>query len=272
MKNGSLKRIGLASALVFALASRAPSLDFKFYSGISMGYQINPSSASLPESARLVPIHPSDTYARESNNGPIENILKGISVGGAQARFGLEARHGPFGAQAGIGGGVGFYTFSKDGFDFAERNYTNHPGTSQRGYGAALTYYTMDKDTAIGFFASPFINLSYHLPKNKEGGSTHLFLEYAPEFHSFDTSITTGYDRWNTFTDIGEVNIPTKFTNNTFKFGAGFEWNYPLGMVPEVYLALSVPKTTESNGIDIKGLGLGVGFRTKIDLEKFSKK
>jgi hypothetical protein len=72
------------------------------------------------------------------------------------------------------------------------RNYTNHPGTNTRGYGAALTY--IRAQTAFG----PGLN-SFIFP--------HLFLELSKK-NAFsigariweeDLVIETGWDRYNRF-------------------------------------------------------------------------
>jgi hypothetical protein len=272
MNKGLLKRIGVASALGLALASRAPSLDVKFYSGVELNFQAG-NNASLPESARLVPIHPDDTYANEKNNGPIKNVLTGITMEGVRAKFGVEARENQFGAKAGVGFGFDSYSFSKENsWGFAERNYTNHPGTSERGYGAALTYYDFSESGSIGVFVSPFLNLSYHFPSGKEGNKVYAFVEYAPEFHSFSTSIETGYDRWNKLEKLDDVRVSADFMTNLIKVGAGFDWDYDLGMMPELYLGFSTAKTSDKDKINVSGKNFCIGVGTKIDLDKLVKK
>ncbi|MCD4762371.1 hypothetical protein K8R32_05460, partial [bacterium] len=98
----------------------------------SLDYQIN----NLPEDFRFVPIHPDDDYASPSDNGIINqkefNRDHWVSL-----EYGYAWEKGRWDL------GIGFsWIYSVIGkFDDVEvRNYTNHPGTSTRGYGAALTF------------------------------------------------------------------------------------------------------------------------------------
>ncbi|MBU2544911.1 hypothetical protein KKC65_00435 [Patescibacteria group bacterium] len=82
------------------------------------------------------------------------------------------------------------------GSDAQERNYTNAPGTEQRGYGAALTFWTPGYSRIIPGFRTEF-----HFENNWFVGAG---------FRKYDLEIITGYDRYDklkhrSHTDIGEI-------------------------------------------------------------------
>jgi hypothetical protein len=241
MKTGLLKRIGIASALGLALVTRAPSLDFKCTGDLSWDF-FGANDASLSESARLVPIHPSDTYALEKNNGPVKDVLNSITAQNIKLRFGVEAQHKQFQADAGLGFGVSFISYNKEGLGLAERNYTNAPGTSQRGYGAALTYIDLEENGTSGMVINPFFRLGYQI-KGKEW-DYNLFGEYSPEIMSFSTELNVGYDRWNKLELLETRKLKTSLTNHFFKFGVGFnpkDKDSGSLLTPEVYVGISNP-------------------------------
>jgi hypothetical protein len=275
MKNGLLKRLGLASALTLALTMPSKALDVKCTGDFSWDF-LNSGSACLSESARTVPIHPADTYANPKNNGPIKNILNSVEIQNLQLRFGLELQYKQFLADFGVGAGVCMVNYGKEDFGFAERNYTNAPGTDERGYGAALTYYDLNEDNSIGSVISPFIRLAYKIKSESKGYTDmNIFAEYSPQLIDFDTKLETGYDRWNRFQSLGEKNLKTSLTNHLIKLGVSFSPqssdDYPLGLTPEIYLGMGFPKFTgeEEPGIKFSNTYC-FGCTLRIDMSKLA--
>jgi hypothetical protein len=271
MKTGLLKRIGIASALGLALASRAPSLDFKCTGDLSWDF-FGASDASLSESARLVPIHPSDTYALAKNNGPVKDVLNSITSQTIKLRVGVEAEHKQLQAGLGLGFGFSVYNYAKEGSGFAERNYTNAPGTSQRGYGAALTYISLNENGTSGFVVNPFFRLGYQI-KGKDS-DYNLFAEYSPEITSFSTDLNVGYDRWNKHELLETRKLKTNFINHFLKFGIGFrlkETDPNFGLTPEIYVGISNPQFGDKEqGIKF-GRGYTLGVTVRVDAAKLLK-
>jgi hypothetical protein len=271
MKNGLLKRIGIASALGLAMASRAPSLDFKCTGDFSWDF-VDANDASLSDSARLVPIHPSDTYALEKNNGPVKDVLNSITSQNIKLRIGVEAQHKQFQVGAGLGFGISFIGYNKEGLGFAERNYTNAPGTSQRGYGAALTYIDLEENGTTGMVVNPFFRLGYQI-KGKDW-DYNIFGEYSPEVMSFSTELNVGYDRWNKDELLETRKLKTNLTNHSFKFGIGFnpkDKDSGSLLTPEIYVGISNPVFGDKE----QGMKFGreylLGVTLRVDAAKLLK-
>jgi hypothetical protein len=271
MNTGLLKRIGIASALGLALTSRAPSLDFKCTGDISWDF-FGTNDASLSEPARTVPIHPDDTYASASKNGPVKDVLNSISFQNIKLRFGVEAEQNNFQVGAGLGFGVSFVSYNKEGFGFAERNYTNAPGTDERGYGAALTYIDLEENGTSGVVLNPFFRLGYQI-KGKDW-NYNIFGEYSPEITSFSTDLKVGYDRWNSLELLETRKLKTNLTNQVLKFGVGFnpkENDTSSGLIPEIYFGISNPTySNKEQGMKI-GKEYVLGITLRVDADKLLK-
>jgi hypothetical protein len=125
----------------------------------SLAFESNKFNVSnMPESIRNVPIHNDDRNIPTSD-GPINDALihgnawKLLMLGfSTQVRF----KAGDFKAE--IGGKVSYNYNLAFTDEIAERNYTNAPGTPERGEGAALTYYTV---YAGGFEYGPYAKISF---------------------------------------------------------------------------------------------------------------
>lgn len=188
---------------------------------------------NVPEELRYVPIHPSDGYAKEEDNGPIQKDSiklrdRLIEIGFLKA--GIEAKIGENRLDIYWNGSYRIKGEDLDIDDINERNYTNAPGTEMRGYGAALTYWTAD-------YSDNFI----------QGINADLSLRILDEwnlilgggYREYGIEIQRGWDRydhlqkWKT-DDIGDIEetsvyiglgIPAYEHNRIFgqiKFGVNF--------------------------------------------------
>ena len=272
MNSGLMKKIGMPLLLALTLAPKVHSLDIKCKGDLAVDFFHTTGDVSLSESARTVPIHPDDTYANPKNNGPIEDVLTGLSFQNVKLRIGAEATHNNFIANFGLGAGIAFVTYNTE-YDFAERNYTNNPGTDQRGYGAALTNYFLQGDGTAGLLFNPFIRLGYKI-KTKPASYTdiNLFTEYSPEFISFNTDLKTGWDRYDRFEEFEKRTVKTSFTNHFIKVGIGMPSKTPketpLGLTPEIYVGLGIPQfTKEEQGITFSN-SLCFGVTLKVDMNR----
>jgi len=151
--------------------------------------------SNVPKSIRHVPIHKRDGYASRSNNGPIKDssaklpILMelGLLKAGVKKNLSEDVR---LNAYADLS--LNFNTILKMGFggEINRRNYTNHPGTSQRGYGAALTYWTADYRPLFipGFKADVEFSVD---------DSTNMIIGCG--YRIYDIVVQTGWDRYDKF-------------------------------------------------------------------------
>jgi len=254
------------------MAPKVHSLDIKCKGDLAADFFHTTGDAALSESVRTVPIHPDDAYANPKNNGPIEDVLTGLSFQNVKLRVGAEATHNNFKANFGLGAGIAFVTYNSE-YGFAERNYTNHPGTDERGYGAALTRYSLQGDGTAGMLLNPFIRLGYQI-KTKPSNyvDVNLFAEYSPEFISFNTAVKTGWDRYDKFEEFETRTVNTSFTNHFIKVGVGLPSKTPketpLGLIPEIYAGIGIPQfSKEEQGINFSN-SLCFGVTLKVDMDR----
>lgn len=130
---------------------------------------LGPGVKNVSEEIRNVPIHPDDIksgywssagpVARTSYNNPFM-----VSIGHTLYR----THRGNRGVSARVRWII--YPFANQ-INIAERNYTNAPGTGQRGYGAALTYVGMEARGVI-----PAISRL-----NGDLGFLNIFTNFTPE-------------------------------------------------------------------------------------------
>lgn len=155
--------------------------------------------SNVPLEIRNVPIHPSDPWGRP---GPIEDDE--VKVG---ARSGMFLRYGP---KLNL---IGEHLSLKMGLELEisglfvedpERNYTNAVGTEQRGYGAALTYYSVHTK------AGPDWN-SVFIPKIFAGVETKLSDSFSIgagySIWREDLVAETGYDRYDKYDRLAGFNL-----------------------------------------------------------------
>lgn len=187
--------IGLAVFTLVLLISTSAQAEHWF--GINyktLEYRVN----NMPEDFRFVPIHKDDWYARPSNNGPIEQT-KYRRDHWVSLEYGYSWEKGKWDL------GIGFlWIFSNIGdFDDVElRNYTNHPGTSTRGYGAALTFVSTEIRGLVPKTDEDFIDFIFNF-------SPKIFAEYSLDkegqfrlganlsYHQYNA--LNGYDRYDDY-------------------------------------------------------------------------
>lgn len=151
---------------------------------------------NVPEKMRYVPIHHDDDWVPESDNGVIaDDSTKLLPLFTLDfLKLGLESKindsidvdvYGDLGLNVSY-----FMPFSHD-FAFGtinERNYMGAPGTDERGYGTALTYWTAN----YGPVLIPGINVDLSFPVREN----YNFL-IGGGFRSYDLKVETGWDRYN---------------------------------------------------------------------------
>ena len=174
---------------------------------------VSPEFSKIPDIMKAVPKHPDDVNIPASNVAPIEvstltdahlwwtPMYMNINVGIGTERLTVEG--GPFG-QLNVGSQ-----------ETTERNYTNAVGSSQKGYGAALTYIKLNSTRWI----YGFTGMLRYKPNPKDG--LYLTLNYSQYWQNM--SIRTGWDRNDKYTEY------TKYPIGTFLFqevSLGIEMNF----------------------------------------------
>lgn len=171
----------------------------KFYlfigGGVNWTWDANICKISnIPERVRDVPVYPDDeniyTDIAPINNSQLSYSPSSVALNGvigAGCKFGLYS--------IALGGSIDYYLAANDKTTIKRRNYTNAPGTEQKGEGAALTYYKLDKDWNHGLNAlAPglFVKLSKQF---SEKSICCLFVEYNISFYGLH--LENGWDRYN---------------------------------------------------------------------------
>ncbi|MCX6795177.1 MAG: hypothetical protein NT165_00345 [Candidatus Falkowbacteria bacterium] len=233
-------------ALLISLTLKAQKADlFDFKIGFSTN-QMNASHVS--EDFRNVPIHPDD------GSGPSGVIAKADYSVPFFLSLDFLYKH-KFEGGIIFGGGL---TLGCHFADLEERNYTNAPGTSQRGYGAALTYCGVIVEGPLGAAGvHPLINgmsvlpkLIFEVPIKKS-----LSFSLAASYQAF--SAINGWDRF----DDKECN-ETKVLAHLFPLDASLRFNFS-GWGLELgsrYLITSLTGTGKDFGTKISPFGVYVGF------------
>ena len=203
----------LIGAALLGAPKKANSLETYFDTGISFGFTYNHKDALLQDISqdiRAVPKHADDTYVI-GDIAPIRNASISVPV------FDLWIKE-----KLGFGLRQNLPTTFPTGFDFKagisgeenialpyksiESNYTNAPGTEQRGEGAALTYFTTFQYPTTGMY----LRGSYFV------SGFNIFMEYAPEFNFI--GLQNGWDRYNHY-QVKDSWFYSSTLDHTFKFG-----------------------------------------------------
>lgn len=151
--------------------------------------------SDVPIEIRNVPAHPDDSQV---SIGPIADDEVYV-----RDRFGGFFRIGP---KLNLGGiyikpGIELEISGSQNPETPERNYTNYPGTNQRGYGAALTYYNIHTqcgdESNTFFFPKLFLGLEAKI-------SDSISLGLASNVWREDLVAETGYDRYDSL-EMNEV-------------------------------------------------------------------
>lgn len=155
---------------------------------------------NISEEMRTTPIHKDDGYARPENNGPTKEDSARLPalVELKLLKAGLETK---------INKNVyldiyGDLSLNISNFILVgkkhKRNYTNAPGTDKRGYGAALTYWSVKP----GPLFIPGIKADLHISTNKDwdfiiGGG----------YRRYDLEIERGWDRYDSLEKYRDTSI-----------------------------------------------------------------
>jgi hypothetical protein len=216
----SLAKIVALTSIATTLALGVPKAESAeirnpyFYGNVTSDFFAGTELANLitiPEYIRDVPIHPDDTYANPKNNAPIKNGKLTWNANGADVngKIGIGFKEGKFDFRGGLNGGISGILISG-----RERNYTNFPGTSKKGVGAALTYYGIGMGLySLGLNAEVLLNLNDNFD---------LFLEYFDNFIPTSLSLTDGWDRNSTIQIYKKYLLADVSFCNTFKVGGKF--------------------------------------------------
>jgi hypothetical protein len=243
----------LGGALLFNPVSPAQKADadpipyFNLSNTWAIGYGTPFMNISgIPEYMRTVPIHPDDGTGNtiiKDNPGSAPPLFIGTDLrigGGVKDKWNVIPYDFSFGFKFGI---------DFTGFGQRECNYTNHPGTEERGYGAALTEYMIYLgDVNYGLFAKA---------KLFDVG----FVEYDIELPIFQgVLLRNGWDRYDRFQDNQgySSNVPT--LNHTIKGGVEFSFpteSYEYGLNKKklsIFAGVKIPQNvfaTSSNEFGI---------------------
>jgi hypothetical protein len=220
--NNTIKKTGLLAAGLFALTLNTAAQDDAHRSPLYIGndnFGIKPvfqataganisrpfkEIRGIPEEYRLVPIHPEDTYASEYDNGPIHDTIKGpYAFDVAGVKTGVAIKLGKLEIEADISTNFSV-PFNYEYLN--ERNYTNDPGTSTKGYGAALTYYII-KYSLLNFGTD--LELSYPLNFRDDDAfmSNRRRIIVGVNQKKFNMNLEDGWDRWNALERNGKVTL-----------------------------------------------------------------
>lgn len=240
-----VKTLALGGALLTAPLQRAVAdayagIDFSGKFNMVNSSQLIPSDLShtlhtpqlgafsgIPEYIRDVPAHPDDDFAKEENVAPIKDDTFPIYLFDIS---GLKVR-----PKAGLNGkvldlciGAEFEVMPPESTSakIVERNYTNHPGTDERGYGAALTYYSI-KQNLSSFSLGLFSRLSckiFEVPKDSEfmPGTLNLFADYSVSAFRETFDVENGWDRYDSFEVNEEYKLIEYFLEHNIKAGINF--------------------------------------------------
>jgi len=206
-------------------------------------YEEKTKIENTPLEIRDVPKHPDDNYAYNKNVAPIDNakIKMGTGLEFFSLKFGGKLSLFNKNVQIKTGAGIGIELNLKQ--MIAERNYTNYPGTSQRGVGAALTFYGVGKRYVVekNGFMRPFLFSELNMkiiPLNKEnkyinkmglGAGYEIFIEKVVMINGWDRyNLLETWKRYN-LCDlvIGRPYISINLFNGedvNFKLTGGFDY------------------------------------------------
>jgi hypothetical protein len=192
----------------------------------SNGYRPITKVSNLPDEVRFVPIHVDDTYASENDNGPIPDallkidgqyIIPFVSAGLGVNLHGIEIEAG---IKPKFLSSPNHIASKEDKGYVSRRNYTNDPGNPTRGYGAALTYYSLNLKRGCW---ENFVEGSIPLFKPKsEDSYFHPRLFGGWSQTNGKVQVTRGYDRFNYFEELNRINIG-EFRTTSWYVGLGIQ-------------------------------------------------
>ncbi len=207
------------SSVAVASDDSNPKYKKGFYLFISGGWNFALdfnmcSLETIPEYIRNVPRHPDDGGGF-TNIAPIEDSklsYSPFSLNLINGSAGIGCKFELFDLM--LGGNVDWCLFTSG--PIKKRNYTNASGTETRGYGAALTYYRLNKGSAHkwnAFTPGLFLRLSRKISTESDFS---LFVEYSLDFYNLH--LETGWDRYNNL-EIREIYKLADINKRTIKIG-----------------------------------------------------
>lgn len=237
---------------------QASALDIYPYRSLKIDCNLDQVKVqTVPEYIRNVPIHPNDGGGK---NVPIKD--SGLSYllfdDTLEGKIGIGIREGRFDFK--IGPELGLAVESSDSHSsIIERNYTNAPGTSLRGYGAALTFYQLVQDDFIILSPGISARASYCIvPRKLYETEKSIFVEYSASFLHRTFNFETGWDRWDSFETYKKYEMSADIVNHTIK--AGFEINQYDNVYLDVFAGITIPQIIKRSSLaDEAGLTLSPG-------------
>lgn len=218
-----------ALTLAAVPANGALSVSPLFDVGAGAIYEKSPATSlnNIPLSIRNVPENPGDYFP--GGDGPIaklslkpsDYITFATVKAGANfdfAKAGKASTDSPnrwLRASTGVGFDItvpitSFATTPYGNSDFAERNYSNNPGSSQRGYGAALTYEQLTYNYPGGSwnsFMRPFVFGELTFPVGTRG-----YIGFGAKVTQQSLKVQTGWDRNDSLETYQNYNAASYYT------------------------------------------------------------
>lgn len=249
----------------FLLAANKPEQKNKVYlflnGGINWAWDIDMCTIPyVPKRVRNVPVH-SDDQNIPTNIAPINNASINYSPCSIclEGMIGVAYKSGLYKVK--ISGGTSYYLAANDHNSLKTRNYTNAPGTNERGDGAALTYYKLDKDWTHGinaFVPRLSINISRQFSKKS---ICQIFTEYDLSFYGLH--LENGWDRYNRF-EKWKIYKLADIRRNCIKFGLNVKFL-------KIYMGYVIPTANLTELGEISQLKIGpywtIGFQYKFTTE-----
>jgi hypothetical protein len=235
--------IVMASALAFGVSKNVNadgSPYFNLSTEISCGLGSEIAHAyHIPEIIRTIPTHPDDG-GRKLGAMP-DSQLSITPLGNVEGRVGVGIKeYAKYDLSAGIRLGWNQYG-DLFGGGFKEMNYTNHPGTSIRGQGAALVYYGIGMlDLNYGLFAKASL---LHFPS--------FFAEYSLNVPLLQIiSAENGWDRWNALETNEKFSVDVSFLTSTFKFGLELPTDsYEASLKIGLFVGMKIPQFLKKSAL-----------------------
>jgi hypothetical protein len=251
MKNLSkiLSAAVLGAGLLFS-TPKASAGDFYLFGDIDCSGNLNSETnynadvQTVPEYVRDVPAHPDDLWKVDpANVAPIADTPFSFPIEITKPfldfKLGIGFTEGIFNIEL----GPRFASFIDTNYansKVKERNYTNHPGTEERGYGAALTFYRFHfekGDTSIGGFLRT--SLKFDISDSNKVLFLEPFLDYSFLYSTCSFSLTTGWDRYNRLEKKDSYQIASDIIDHSLEVGLkGSMMNFAL----EVYGGMAIPQ------------------------------
>ncbi len=253
----------LGAVLLFAPARKAEAEQILSFRGdLEVNALVRFESLNvqtIPEYIRDVPMHPEDKgYFPEENIAPIaDGLLNRYGTGQIIGKVGPVLKTGALEFQVGAECELlATYLAAR------ERNYTNEPGTDQKGNGAALTFVGISNEIQN---LGPFLKTSLELNK-----SFSLFLEYFANLLPHQISLNNGWDRYSELEIKSSNPLATTISDHTLRLG--IEYNFDHDVIARVSLfgGIKIPQVSQRTALaDEIGLkilpvsyflGIGGGF------------